>query len=292
MKASKSFNNISDELRKEIPKLKPGEVKTFLMLNGVPNPDPDPREVSKEPVLYGKKQLRTNFRIYDKYKEDYVDVGAVERWDGENPSSFIMIVPGMEMGSRFQGKFALSGGNVRDEELWEVLYLSPEREGTPCEDKSIAPLFRLLDFRNETKQSTTRFDVLKKAVQLATDITEDKAREVMSALNKPAYDKDTLMGKVKDLARLEPDQFIQAYESAETPIKAIIRSAMDAGILDHEFHSGKVKLGGVEITTMKLETSESFVSNFTTWLATAENGKNVLNNIKTQLSKKKDLSKG
>src|SRR6266705_2211103 len=88
MKSSKTFNNISEELKKQIPKLKPGEVKTFLMLNGTPNPDPDPREISKDPMLYGKKQLRTNFRIYDEYQKDkegqvvggYVDVGAVERW--------------------------------------------------------------------------------------------------------------------------------------------------------------------------------------------------------------------
>lgn len=291
MKSSKSFNNISEQLKKEIPKLKPGEVKTFQMLNGVPNPDPDPRQVSAEPILYGKKQIKTNFRIFDKHKDEYVDVGAVERWDGETPSSFIMLVPGMEMGSRFQGKFSLSGGNVRDEELWEILYLSPEREDTPCEDKSIAPLFRLLDFKKENKQSTTRFDVLKEAVGLADGITEEKAREVMSALNKPSYDKETLMGKVRDLARLEPDQFISAYKSQDTPIKAIVRSAIDANILEHDFASGKVKLGGIEITTMKLETSDSFVSNFTTWLGTAENGKNVLNNIKSQLGKKKDLAK-
>ena len=81
MKSSKVFNNISEDLKNKIPKLKPGEVVTFQMLNGTPNPDPDPREQQKEPVIYGKRQLLTSFRIYDKGKGEYVDVGAVETWN-------------------------------------------------------------------------------------------------------------------------------------------------------------------------------------------------------------------
>jgi hypothetical protein len=299
MKSTKTFNNISEELKREIPKLKQGEVKTFIMLNGTPNPDPDSREAAKEPILYGKKQLKTNFRIWDKYQKDskgevvggFVDCGAVERWNKDEPERYIMLVPGMEMGSRFQGKFSLTGGNQKDEELFEILYLSPEREGTPCPDEGVAPLFRLIDFKSEIKHSNSRFETLKKAIDIADEITEDKAREVMAALNQPTYqDKEVLMPKLKDLARTQPDQFIKTYESDETPVRALVRDAINKNVLDHDFASGKVSLGGVGITTMKTETSEAFLPNFAKWLMTAENGKSVLNNIKSQMEKKAEVT--
>jgi hypothetical protein len=296
MKVVKNFNNISEELKKTIPTLKHGEIKTFLMLNGVPNPDPDPKEQSKDPILYGKKQIRTNFRIYDQYLKNsdgekvggYVDVGAVERWDGDKPERFVMLVPGMTDGSRFQGKFSLTGGKQYDTELFEVLWLSPEREDSPCPENGTAPLFKLLDFKADAKKSNSRFDTLKKAIDYADAIKADKAAEVMAALNQPTIkDHEILLAKVKELARTQPEEFIKTYESEETPIKSIIRAAMDAGILSHDPLTGEVKMGAVKLTILRLETAEAFVPNFVKWVNTADNGKNVLNNIKSQLEKAK-----
>lgn len=289
MKSSKVFNNISEDLKNKIPKLKPGEVVTFQMLNGTPNPDPDPREQQKEPVIYGKRQLLTSFRIYDKGKGEYVDVGAVEKWNGDKPERFIMLVPGMGEHSRFPGKFSLAGGRVKDEELYEVLFLSPEREGTPCPDASIPPLFRIVNLKEDSKASVTKFDVLSKAIDIAKKLKEDPAgaRAVMAALNQPTYQDDAvLMSKIGDLARTKPDTFIATYESPETATMGIIRQAIDAGILDHDMVSGKVSLGGVIVTSLKLQAMEELIPAITRWVNSAENGKDVLANLKKQLAKK------
>lgn len=301
MKSTKQFNNISNELKAKIPRLKPGEVVTFQMLNGIANPDPDEKEKAKEPVLYGKKQIRTNFRIYDEGLRDdaskevvggYVDVGCVDIWNGDKPDRFRMFVPGMGQHSRFPGKFSLIGGRQQDEELFEILWLSPEREGSLFKDASIAPLYRILDLKADSKAAVTKFDILKKALDFASKLDEHKARAIMAALNQPTYqDKEVLMAKVGDLARTKPEIFIQTYESPDTETKLILREALDKGVIDHDLSTDNVNMGGVVLSKMKVESSESFLHEFTRWLSSAENGKDVLNNIKKQLDKGKEVAK-
>jgi len=298
MKSSKVFNNISDKLKASIPRLKPGEVVVFKMLNGVPNPDPDPAEQSKDPILYGKVQIQTNMRVYDPYvqnekKEEvggYVDIGCVEDWNGEQPRTFRFFVPGQGLYSRFQGKFSLTGGNARDEELYEILWLSPERKGSPCADGAVHPLFEIVDLKSDTKATITRYDRLKKALDLVKDINQSKAIEVMSALNQPTYqDSEVLMAKVKELAIANPDEFIKTYESAETPVRSIVKEAMDRSILTHDIATGEVKLGGVKVMELKTVDEGTFIPEFAKWINTAENGKDVLNNIKSRVDKKQPV---
>jgi len=292
MKSSKVFNNISDKLKAKIPRLKPGETVVFRMLNGVPNPEPDERERSKDPVLYGKRQIQTNMRIYDPYQLDnekknevggYVDIGCVDQWNGEQPLTFRFFVPGQGLYSRFQGKFSLSAGVAKDEELYEILWLSPERKGSPCADGSVEPLFEIVDMKSDTKASITKYDILKKALDLVKEITPQKAREVMAALNQPSYqDTEVLMAKIKDLASSKPDEFIKTYESDETPVRLIIKEAMDSGILTHDISTGEVKLGGVKLMELKVEDTGLFVNEFSKWINTAQNGQDVLKNIKSR----------
>lgn len=294
MKSSKTFNNLSDKFKAKIPKLKPNESVVFQMLNGVPNPEPDEKERSKDPILYPKMQLLTQFRVFDPYqlneaKEEvggYVDVGCVDAWIGDNPTKMRTFVPGAGMYSRFPGKFELKGGNVKDEELFEILWMSPQREDSPCPDSSVEVIFRIVDQKSESKHSTNRFDKLMKAVEYAKGIDAEKARAVMAALNQPEYqDEEVLMAKVKDLARTNPDEFITTYESSDTPIMGVLKDALNKGVLKHDFASGDVTMGGVVLTTFKMNDVGELLPTLAKWVNSAENGKEVLNNIKGRLKK-------
>lgn len=295
MKSTKTFNNISDKLKAEIPVPKPGEVIVFQMLNGTPNPEPDEKERSKNPVLYGKRQIQTNFRIYDPYKKDeageevggYVDVGCVDQWLNNEPSTFRFFVPGQGEYSQFQGKFSLTAGNIRDMELYEVLYLSNEREGNPHRDTSVEPLFKIVDLKADTKATVTKFTILKKALDYVKEISEDKAREVLAALNQPTYqDKELLIAKVTELATSKPDTFIQVYESKESPLKALVKDALDSGVIEHDIVSGDVKIGGVAVHQLKSVSGDVFISGMVSFFNTAKNGQDVLSNIKSRMPKK------
>lgn len=286
MKSTKHFNNISDELKKEIPKLKPGQVVTFQMLNGVPNPEPDEKERSKSPILYGKVQIQTNFRIYDPHKEDYVDVGCVDYWNGDRPEKFRFFVPGMGEYTQFGGKFSLMGGNIRDEELYEILYLSHEREGNPHRDTSVKPLFKILDQKADSKTSFNKVAQLRKALEAAEKISEKDARKVMAALNQPNYaDKEILMAKIGELARDKYELFLQTIDDPQTALKSDIKEALDADVLKFDLASGQVSMGDVKITNLNIKSTDSFIAEMAKWVESAENGKDVMSNVRKQLKK-------
>ncbi len=281
--------------------MKPGEVSVFQMLNGVPNPEPDEKERAKQGlVLYPKTQVMTSFRIYDKDKQsegsdqkgEYVDMVLAEGWMGDNPSRQRCFVPGNEnglSGSRFQGKFQCVGGIVREEELFEMLWLSPQRKGTPCPDSSVEQIFEMVDLKADSKSSTNKFNTLKKVIDILDKITEEDARRVMRALNQPDYqDKEVLIPKVREFGKNNVDLFLQTYESKDSAVKADIRNALDAGVLSHDLATGEVKLGGMKIADFKTQSTATFVDEFTRWIDTATNGKDVHANIKNQLEAKSE----
>lgn len=295
MKSTKTFNNISDKLKKEIPKLKPGERVLFQMLNGVPNPEPDDKERAKAPVLYGKIQVQTVFRIYDPYQKDsegvevggYVDVGCVDSWIGDQPARYRRLIPGETDGIGFQGKFELIGGKIQDEELYEILWLSNQREDNPHRDMSIEPLFKIVDLKKESKGAVSRVTQLRKALEIIKDISPAKAREVMAALNQPDYqDDDVLKAKLGDFVLTNHEIFLKTYEDPQTVLKYTIKTAMDTGVLTHDFATGDMKLGSVKIGNLKVDGLENVVHEITRWISTIENGNDVLRNIENQVKAK------
>ena len=304
MKSTKTFNNFSNELKALIPKLERGQKVSFQMLNGMPNPEPDPRERAKQgEVLYGKVQLLTNFRVYDKYQKDsdgkvvggYVDGGCVDQWNGDQPSRFRRFIPGLSgvflHNLAFGGKFELSGDKGEDIELFEALYLSPEREGSPCQDASFEVKFKIIDEKAGTTQKVNKFNNLKRAIDIVDKMKEEEARGIMAAMNQPKYqDKEVLMANLKNFALSNVDQFLTIYESKETPLKATIKKAIETGVLSHSLKTGEVKVGGASIATLKTSHADAFIDAFADWVNTSENGKDVLNNITNQMNKKEETT--
>lgn len=304
MKSTKTFNNISDKLRSEIPKLKHGERVVFQMLNGVPNPEPDEKERKKQgETLYGKVQIPTNFRIYDPYQTPvkdekgeitgydggYVDVGCVDVWDKGEPFKFRFFTPGLiagqSNGSFFQGKFELMGGNIRDEELFEILWLSNEREGNPHADPTVKKSFKLLNLKAETTKTLSKYDQVKKALDIVKEMKPSEAAKVLSALNKPTYqDEELIMAAVKEIAMTDYESFLKVYSDPETDAKFVIKKALDAAIISHEMATGDIKMGKTKIGIVSVEGIEDLPGAIVKWLASAENGKDVMANIKKQLT--------
>lgn len=291
MKSTKQFNNISDELKKQIPKLKPNEVVVFQMLNGVPNPEPDEKERAKQGLtLYPKTQVMTQFRIFDTTKDEYVDIVLADGWIGEVPSKVRCFVPGNEnglQGSRFQGKFQCVGGVIRDEELFQVLWLSPQRKGTPCPDPSVEQVFEIVDLKASTKESLGKFDKLKKVLDIVATIEEDEARSIMRALGQPEYqDKDVLLAKTKELATTKVDDFLTTYGNKQRELKSHIVEAILSGVITHNLSTGDITLGKTTVANIKVSNPDALPKAFADWIETSTNGKDVWENIKKQMKGK------
>lgn len=299
MKSTKTFNNISEVLKKQIPKLKKGERVLFQMLNGVPNPEPDEKEKAKQgATLYGKRQILTHFRIYDKDLKDetgevvggYVECGCVDTWNRENPERFRIFIPGLGGASFFQGKFELLGGKIADEELFEILWLSPERKGTPCPDDNIEQVFEIVNLKAEGQKTLSKVDVLYEVLGIVKKASQAEMAEYMASLNQPTYqDPEVLKAKVSGLAKDDPEGFLKTWNSPFRKQTAIIKKALDSGIISYDLDKGDVKIGNATITKLKMEDYALFPDAFNTWVSAAENGADVMKNIENQLSAKEKV---
>ena len=288
MQKVKEFNNISDKLKEQIPQLQPGQVATFQMLNGRPNSDDDDKK--KNPVLYGKRQLMTQFRINDPYKLDstgkkevggYVDIVLADEWHEDKPTKARMYVAGFGEGF-FTGKFDLMGGKVEDEELYEVLMLSPEREGSLCPNPTIHPLFKLVDFKKEAEKKTKDLSKFKRAVELAIGISGEDAAVVLRSINRSYTDVDERIAAVGELARNNPDLFLKIYDDPQKETKATLKEAMEAGIISVDA-KGKISMGTEILTTINTKDGVELLEQLTAWVNSAQNGKDVFASIKKQL---------
>lgn len=287
MQVVKQWNSISEKLKSQIPQLQPGQVATFQMLNGRPNQDDDDKK--KNPILYGKRQLMTQFRVNDKYKLDsankevggYVDIVLAEDWHEDKPTKAKMFVAGYGEGF-FTGKFDLIGGRVEDEELYEVLMLSPEREGSLCPNATVHPLFKLLDFKKEAAAKTKDLTKFKRAVELAIGISGEDAAVVLRSINRTYTDVDERIAAVGELARSNPDLFLKIYDDPQKETKATLKEAMEAGVIGIDA-KGKVSMGTEVLTTITTKDGVELLEQLTSWVNSAQNGKDVFKSIKKQL---------
>lgn len=148
--AKSGINMISEDYLKSIPKFKEGEIKSFQLLNSVPNNDSDLSERQKRPYFYGHVQIPTQDRIYDMKKDekgdwvkaDNVRIAVVEEYSVETGELIKpkLFVPNMHLPQN-PGIFTLREGHADDEELYEYLCICNYNRDNQNRNKRVEPLF-------------------------------------------------------------------------------------------------------------------------------------------------------
>lgn len=286
----KNLNNISDKLRQSIPPMN-GEV-LFQMLNGHKNNDMDRAEREKEPILYGKTQIPTFSRIKDPFANDgkgaTVNIGVPTSFDANgNPTSFRPFLAGLHDG-KFNGRFSLMQGKIQDEELYEVFWLLNENESNPNRDKSVQPLFRIVNYQQETKSTFSQMDILLEAL---TKVKEMKEEDYITFANSQGYtetDINLIKAQVSRYSKDFPAKFLEIVKDPNTEIKSNIKKSIDKGIMSFDARTKDVAVNGNKIMTVAKEDTDDYVGAIATWLKSAKNGKSVYEGMLKQLKQQEE----
>ncbi len=288
------FNAVSEELMKLIPPLEVGQSVTFEMLTGTKNNDPDEKERQRNPVLYPKANIPTRDRIKDPFlskegKDPWIEIVVADYWDKERPIERLF-VPGLSDGVtnfQFGGKFTLVGGNQRDEEMYEYCMITNYNQDSVLgegRDTSKTPLFKVVNTKAASQKTLTGFAVLKEAISIVATMTPEDARKIGAALNWNEFtDNDAILAEAANFARSNPEEFLKVYNDPNIDIKATLRKALDTGVLSFDMATGKVNLGTQEITTVAKQDRGNVTDALTQFVITAKNGKEVYENIKSQV---------
>lgn len=285
MQKLKNFNQVPDSLIEEcVPALESGQVVTFQMLTGLPNNEPDPTERQRNPVLYGKVQIPTRDKI--KYNGRLYDIGVATEVDGqENPIGFRAFMPGMGA-SIFLGKFSLSADRVDDVEMYEYLMISNYNESFKYRDKSVKPLFKLIDQAKDSKKVLNKIDVLREAIELVKSASTEDLVEFSRSINwNDEKDESVLKAKVSEYAKNNPEVFIQLYKDTSKKVKALVKEAIDNGVIQINFETNEASMANNSLTN--IADMESPVDAIAKFLSTSQNGQNLQATMKKLLKEAK-----
>lgn len=280
----KNLNNISQKLRESIPPME-GEV-VFQMLNGHKNNDMDRTEREKEPILYGKTQIPTYAKIKDPFANDgkgaTVYIGVPQSFDvNGNAISFKPFLAGMHDG-KFNGKFSLMKGKIEDEELYEVFWLLNENASNPNRDKTVQPLFKIVNYKEDVKTTFSQIDILRSALDKLKAMSDEEYIQFANSQNYSETNPDFIKKQVSDYAKTYPDKFLDIIKDPNTEIKAKIKEALVKGIMTFDAKTKDVAVNGNKIMTIH-DGAEDYLSSIALWIKSAKNGQNVYEGVLKQL---------
>ncbi len=272
------FNDFSDELRKEFEEKAKSLGKKVRFKFNISKPNPDPQKYNGETVWPGMYTLNPRtFRITDEYEKRVgvsksKEVGLVDKVDREGrPESFHRIrVYDRERGIK---EFTLvdSDGRENYEELEYVVFLlmHPKLQGGKFQDKSKASTFELIDEKANAKSGRDRRGAKAKALAVAVEMNEQKAREFADAmLWDSTEDFDVLKNKIEELAETTPEFFNDLVNGKNMEYQALVKRAMDKKVISFDPAEHKIIwASNLQTITMLAPGSEkNEVVQFAEWL--------------------------
>lgn len=288
MKVVGNFNKISPEMKAMIPTFKKGETKTFQLVVGEPNRDPDPQQRIDRPIFYSTWQIPTRCTIQDWVTKEDVEIGVPEQYKKDEVLTTKVSMPGKgEPQFKFIGKFSLIGSSQADQEMYQYYCMCPYNLSNPYRDTTIDPIFCEIKVIEESKEFTSKEDSLLEAMNAAKDISLSEAEQIAAALVWPVYsDEVVLRAKLRKYASEHPIEFNKIYKDPSTKVKSEIKQALDADIISYNPVDKTMSFGQSVIATLDIRPGSNHVEAFYEHTETSPNGKAALDNIRKQLKGK------
>ncbi len=270
MKASE-YNQFSATMKKS---LKPDERATYRILNV--RPDHDNPGKFLMPSAY---QISPTDIVYDKMKGDFVTIAAIERQDNEGNPVFLNIVfTAANMGYLF-----LNGSNPIHQKIYQYLELSNHNESNKDRNQENEAIFYRVDTKKEAMEERQMRKLIVKAVNMALDLDDKKAKEVALALGIDAESLEEIRNMLEDYAGDEPEEFMLVVERSSLESESVLKEAIKQGIIKNNVQESMFQWAETEkeIYKYKKSAGKNYVKELAEYLE--ENNPNELNAIKTRL---------
>jgi len=224
MKAEK-YNLYSDSM---VRKLKQDERATYRVTN-----------IREDPDNYGRYlvpaalQIPSTDVIFDKDKNDFITIAAIERQDNEGNPVFINIV----FSSSNIGHLFLVGSNPVHQKIYQYLEICNYNDSNPNRNQDAEVFFRRLDAQKEAKQERLNRRLIVRASNMALELDDKRVKEVALALGIDAESLEEIRNYVEDYAENDPEEFIQVVERSSLEKESILKEAVKQGIIRNNVNS-------------------------------------------------------
>lgn len=270
MKAS-DYNNFSATMQK---KLKPDERVTYRILNI--RDDPDNFGKFLIPSAY---QIPSTDVIYDKTKGDFISIAAIERTDLEGNPIFLNIV----FTASNLGYLFLNGTNPVHQKMYQFMELSNYNSSNKDRNQEQDTIFYRVDNKKEAIEERVLRKLIVKAVNIALELDDKRAKEVAMALGIDAETIEEIRNQLEDFSEENPEEFIEIVERASLSLETMIKEAIKKGIIKNDVNAQVFAWAetGKELMKYKKAPNKNYIKELTDYLE--ENAPDELEAIKSRL---------
>lgn len=239
MSDSKKYNNFSDKLLKQLPKLKPGE-KIKFQLNGV-----RPDKQTGKMICPNSFSLRPFDRIFDPYageNGEYVDVAYIL---GEAPAPVDSNKQSITRFGRVRftrttaGTIEIIGGHKEMEKMLPLLFFSNYNQSNVGKPWYVKPegkhVFHQIETTKKAKDDLATQKRKHQAKSLVMDMDEGQVHEISSGLFPNTYhamsNEERTLQLIK-IAEKTPEKILDLDKNVEVKSTAFIEECLKAGIIN------------------------------------------------------------
>ena len=265
------YNQISELL---VRKMKQDERVTYRVIN-----------VREDPDNYGRflvpaaMQIPSTDVIYDKVKNDYVTIAAIERQDNDGNPVFMNIV----FTSQNLGHLFLVGSNPAHQKMYQFLELCNYNESNKLRNQDSEVFFRRIDTQKDAQDERATRKLIIKAANIALELDNKKVKDVALALGIDAETLEEIRNLVEDFAEYNPEEFISVVERASLEKESILKEAIKQGIIRNNVNSQVFEWAetGKEIMKYKKAANKNYFKELADYLE--ETNLDEFNAIKSRL---------
>lgn len=277
MRKTELYNSVSPELLKPT-KLKPGEKVVYRILNIEKNPM-DPSRWALPSIV----SVPPTDQIYDKAKEEYVDIAAVKSVDTKGKHKFHEIYFHGSLGCTM----VLHGGRAADQELHSYLSLCNYNASNPNRDTAKEPIFELVDENARSEKERKNRNLKREALNAAYDLSTDEVKNYIAALGQDdTQPVEVLRNQLETMADNDPASFLELINNKQASMKAVINRALSKGVIlfDHE-SSRYTWPTGEAILTVARSTAGDAADELVSFCVSSAKGEKVFQTIQSKSKK-------
>lgn len=228
MKASE-YNLFSEKM---VRKLGARERATYRLHNVRNDPDNPGRLLVPSAEL-----IRSTDEIIDQGTGEFVRIAAIERANADGTPEFISIV----FSAQNLGYLFLDGGNPVHQRIYQFLELCNENSSNPNRNQDVPAIFYRVDAQKEAKSERNLRKLIVKAINLALELDDTKAREVALALGIDAESNEELRNELEDYAGDYPEEFLEVVERASLANETALKDAVKKNIIKNDVNASCFK---------------------------------------------------
>lgn len=223
------FNLFSEKM---VRKLGPKERATYRLHNVRNDPDNPGRLLVPSAEL-----IRSTDEILDQGTGEFVKIAAIERTNKDGDAEFISIV----FNAQNLGYLFLDGGNPVHQRIYQFVELCNENSSNPNRNEEVKPIFYRVEPKKEAKLERSIRKVIAKAVNLALELDDIKAREVALAVGIEAESDEELRNELEDYAGENPEEFLEIVERASLANETALKDAVKKNIIKNDVNASCFK---------------------------------------------------